>query len=1070
VGISSVRASILIGCLLATILTFWPAPPARAAPSNDPVDFNIPAGNLSAALDRFAEQSGLQIVYDQPVPKTAQAKALNGHLPRRAALDQLLKGSGLAWSYVNDSTVVVRANKVKASDAGKPGAASGAADAEGPVSADVSVQSQKVIQVYQAGGNVDIPRTVDDVQPYYIFDSQTIEQSGALNTEDFLKQRLTMNTQYYSQSQAYGGSSLVGNTNTINLRGLGTNETLILVDGHRMAGVQVAASGNQPDINGIPLAAIDRIEVLPSSASGIYGGGAIGGVVNIILKKNYQGGDFRYAQDNPTRGNAPIETLSGTYGFSLEGGKTNAMITGSYSDSKPLLLQDRADIAQRGLSTILQNQPAFLYSPSTPFQGATPNIALYPYPVYDNNGNLIYTNPQNSTLTLKNRGISLNSPITHLSPGAAATDDQTSALLANAGSYNTNLAAGTGPLALQSELGSNSTVKSLTGIIRRQMTSSLEAFVEVTTASNLGFSMANPYPNGGFVVPGNAPTNPFQENVMVAFPTTVSTPLYTDSINHTITTGLTANLPANWNGEMDYTWAKNNFRYYQSAFDSTALGNAFDNGTLNPFVDTIKYPLNLTPYLVPRYGDSSSTVDDVALRTSGPLLHFSWGDPILAMSLEHRKEGYPTNTEYSNYPLTPENNSAFVSFSQAQVINSIYAELQVPLVTPKNALPGLRTLELQLAERSEWYSVSAGTSSEFLGGSPLVFQGYDTADANGNPVHNTARYNSNNGTFGLKYMPVGDVAIRVSHATAFLPPTYGQFLRNPTINISGDFVSDPRNPGIGPYPVNTISGGNPAIKPEHDKNWNAGLIYEPKEDLLKDLRIDLEFYKITQIGYITALTGDEIVNDPGLASRVTRNPVTGLITQIDETLLNATNFTTDGWDLSLDYRKTTSFGIFDLHAGATLIEHEKRQFTVDAPALDFVGYPSVGGEAKTKANAALGWAYGRWTLAWITTWFDSYGALGAPGNPYGYNAISVQAQGADRIPAQAYHQVVATYNFGKESPGGMGGLLSNLSIQLGIKNIFNTSPPFDLDFYPIYYSPYGDIRLRDYWINLKKGF
>ena len=77
---------------------------------------------------------------------------------------------------------------------------------------------------------MDIKRSRDDAQPHVIFDRDTILSSGAANLEDFLKQRLTMETTALSESQT---DSLLGTRSTINLRGLGTDETLILVDGHR---------------------------------------------------------------------------------------------------------------------------------------------------------------------------------------------------------------------------------------------------------------------------------------------------------------------------------------------------------------------------------------------------------------------------------------------------------------------------------------------------------------------------------------------------------------------------------------------------------------------------------------------------------------------------------------------------------------------------------------------------------------------------------------------------------------------------------------------------------------------
>src|SRR5262249_31019066 len=78
--------------------------------------------------------------------------------------------------------------------------------------------------------NTDIPRTRDDAQPYVIFDRETIERSGAQNLEDFFKQHLPMNTTALTSAQL---PSTNGVNTAVNLRGLGENQTLILVDGHR---------------------------------------------------------------------------------------------------------------------------------------------------------------------------------------------------------------------------------------------------------------------------------------------------------------------------------------------------------------------------------------------------------------------------------------------------------------------------------------------------------------------------------------------------------------------------------------------------------------------------------------------------------------------------------------------------------------------------------------------------------------------------------------------------------------------------------------------------------------------
>src|SRR5262249_12988447 len=130
--------------------------------------------------------------------------------------------------------------------------------------------------------NTGIRRSEDDPQPYIVFDAKQIQNSQASDLESFLANRLPMNGSIGRSIQS--AASLSGNQSNISLRGLGANQTLILVDGRRLLSSYNGGDFNQGDINGIPLSAIERIEVLPTTASGIYGGGATGGAINIITK------------------------------------------------------------------------------------------------------------------------------------------------------------------------------------------------------------------------------------------------------------------------------------------------------------------------------------------------------------------------------------------------------------------------------------------------------------------------------------------------------------------------------------------------------------------------------------------------------------------------------------------------------------------------------------------------------------------------------------------------------------------------------------------------------------------
>jgi len=244
------------------------------------------------------------------------------------------------------------------------------------------------------------------------------------------------------------------------------------------------------------------------------------------------------------------------------------------------------------------------------------------------------------------------------------------------------------------------------------------------------------------------------------------------------------------------------------------------DGTVNPFADTLAHPLNLAPYLVPDSISGSSALNDLGLRISGPIGSFSWGQPVLTLGLEHRKEGTGNSSQILNYPLTPASNGNTLYFGQSQSTNSIYAEALVPLVAAKNAVPLIRSLDLQLAGRSERYDVFAGTPSKTI--SPAFFQQYDPPQG----MHTTIKYTSTNPTIGLKWKPVDDLIYRVSYSTAFLPPTASQFMPNPrpVCGFACIPVTDPLNGG--PTTSTYLSVAIPVLKPQTSRDWDFGVIFE----------------------------------------------------------------------------------------------------------------------------------------------------------------------------------------------------------------------------------------------------
>jgi iron complex outermembrane receptor protein len=928
--------------------------------------------------------------------------------------------------------------------------------------------------------NVDLPRGVNDIQPYYIYTGEEMEFSGSLTVEDFLKEKLTMDATDRSNSQTYAAG--IGTVGSINLRGLGPDRTLVLINGRRAQGVDQQVSnvyGNQPDLNAIPQGAIERIEVLPSGASAIYGASAIGGVVNVVLKGNYTGGQVRATYQNAFDNDAPTRNLDLLYGVSLEGGRTQIMISGSYRDVAPVYFKDRPEIAIRGINTILQNNPEFFYNATTPpALGSTTNIALNTAVV---NG---FRNAQNNTLTLKD-GRTLNSRITHVPPGVAAGSPVATlanGLLANAGRYNTAVEPGNGIYGLNNQIGATPTVEALSVSVTRQMTPRLELFAEFKYGKNEGVQAYNRISrNATFVVPGNAPTNPFRENVTIHFPTYTDTPLNSKSMNKAVTLGAMAQLPREWRGQMDVSWSQNYKTYDINVDDTEWLNASLADGSLNPFVDTTLHPIDVVPFLAANWYHGTATLKDVSVRSSGPLPEFRGLRPVLSAGAGYREQGYQDTAAHSRFPVTVSRDGDTVYLPQQSETSHAYAELQFPLIRREHGLPFVRTLDFQAATRYEAFAVGTGTPS-YTGRPSRVPPtiAYAAPTINGEPFFETTKYDSFNYTTGLKYVPVGGLTVRASYATAFIPPTAAQLLPNPQPSTALTTITDPQTGQR--YGVPTQGGGNRDLTPQNTVNWNAGVIWQPAEGGWKGLRLDVNYYYVKERDLIFGLNAETIVNTPELQGRITRDPTTGRITLVDTSLANLSYYETAGWDVSAAYRRTVSFGNLSLSASATVPEYFRRQIGPNDPFLDYVGYPSLRGVPRVKSSGTFAWGRKGLTLGWSSRYISSYGVFDAPGSPY-YSGPGVaftdrisKSQGGHRVDSQLYHDVFGSYVFGKRPRGGgaLGRaadvLFRGVTLKAGIRNVLNTAPPFDAYNNPYFYSYYGGARLREYWISVRKDF
>ncbi|MFT4196693.1 MAG: TonB-dependent receptor [Pseudoxanthomonas sp.] len=247
--------------------------------------YDIPAGTLGDGLKQFSLQSRLQLLAPPELTAGLHSKAVRGSYTAQQALEQLLAGSGLSWQFVNASTVVIKkAEPASAKPAPKPQAKKDAA-AQGSADADPTTLDTLTITGTRIRGGT-------TPSPVITIGAAQIQEEGFTDLGEVIR----------SVSQNYGGGQNPGVTtgasgggfynqnisggSAANLRGLGQDATLTLLNGRRMS---YGAYDQSVDISAIPVAAVERIEIVTDGASAIYGSDAVGGVVNVILKRDFDG-------------------------------------------------------------------------------------------------------------------------------------------------------------------------------------------------------------------------------------------------------------------------------------------------------------------------------------------------------------------------------------------------------------------------------------------------------------------------------------------------------------------------------------------------------------------------------------------------------------------------------------------------------------------------------------------------------------------------------------------------------------------------------------------------------------
>jgi outer membrane receptor protein involved in Fe transport len=281
----------------------------------------IPAQGLGPALQALARERDFQIIYRAELVRDVTTAGASGELTTEEALRDLLRNTGLTFQRLDDNTVTI------ARAAGSPGGDSSAT----PVTRD------ELEEIVVTGSHI---RGVQaSASPVLRFDRRDLDRSGYSSVAQFIES-LPQNSGAGASEDTVGTDSALGNNaygSAVNLRALGPGASLVLLNGRRLA--PGGNGGRFVDISMIPLSAIERVEVLTDGASAIYGSDAVGGVVNFVLRKDYDGAETGLRYGSVTDGGLREWQASQSLGMTWDGG--GGLLAYEYNHRDALDARDR---------------------------------------------------------------------------------------------------------------------------------------------------------------------------------------------------------------------------------------------------------------------------------------------------------------------------------------------------------------------------------------------------------------------------------------------------------------------------------------------------------------------------------------------------------------------------------------------------------------------------------------------------------------------------------------------------------------------------------------------------------
>ncbi|WP_419756220.1 TonB-dependent receptor [Brevundimonas sp.] len=938
------------------------AAPAAAQTKEAVRRYAIAAGPLDDGLRAFGLQSGQQLLYPPALTAGRRTAGVQGDHSAHAALERLLAETGLAFRRTRPNTWVVFDPSTRAQ-----------ADAAEAVVIDEVIVTGTLLR-----GAVDGP------SPVVVVSRDRLDREGRATVAEALA-ALPQNFGGTANEAAIGnGGDRTGSNanyaNGVNLRGLGSDATLVLVNGRRIAGT--GSKGDFADVSSIPTAAVERIDILLDGASALYGADAVGGVVNIVLRDDYDGAETRARYGAASDGAFSDVQFAQTFGRKWSGG--NLMAVYEHQDRDALPASERPRAGEADLRR---------------FGGSDRRLN------YSNPGNIMVFDPVTGAYRSA-FAIPAGQDGTALRPGDFLPGQENRTNQRDGVNVLPRQKRHIVYLTAQQDLGDRLTVSGDARWAQRRYETQSSPITTLLTVNR-----GNPY----FV----SPTGAASHMIGYSFAGQLPNPTQSGEVETLSTTfGADLDLGRSWrlSGYVAYGREESLFETQgslQSTYLREALGAIADNpitgynasrdGFLNPFGAGAANPSAALAFISSGWNRlwSESGVATANLMLDGELFQLPGGPLKLAVGAAFRRETFDRKVDTFTSGTAP----TLGALSQSERdVAAAYAEARIPLFGSANARPGLRRLELSLAARFEDYADVGQTTS------PKV---------------------------GVVWEPIEGALLRANYGRSFRAPALREI--NDAATASPSIL--PR--GSQQILSMILYGGNPDLEPETADTFTIGGDFRPAG--VEGLRISVNVFRTdfeNRIGQpaleniLTALTDQALTPfarliDPrtnaqdradmqAILDLPTTNlrdlfPATDYGAIIDARYVNTASVQVQGADLTVGYDFDVGSNAFDVLTSLTWLDRFEARATPTSAAesqLDRPNYP-----VSLRSRTSLSWTRGPLTLGGAVDYLSDYQDLS--GRRIGsWTTMDLQ---------------------GRWSP--VAGPLAGTTFSLVVKNLFDRDPP-----------------------------